>query len=273
MRVAVVYTGEPRTFENCVDNHKQFLEGCSVHSYHSTWTKDNTERNNELMNLAPGTQAKNFVDYSAPDRPDLWRFEKLLLSNKKNHPIFMFGRIQYMTSKGFEPIYDRMDDYDLVIKLRYDFEYEGRLLDYVPQSNIHGKLFITKKMGGRSHPRNVWDGFAFGTPYMMSWYFDCHRFVPFSLFHQEIANWKYSPEYVLGYYLQHTGAEVIDSGVQPVHQFPDNIEEHRRRRTTQYYVDLLNSHPEFWGQIENDCPSTPHETLIARLKEKGFEVQ
>ena len=274
MRVAVVYNGEPRTFDQVVENHKKFLDGCEVSSFHSTWKHLNTKEHREMCELSINPKSLSLCDYEASDRPDLVRFEKLLLTHKKNHPIFMFGRIQNMTSKAFNDIYPIMYDFDLVVKLRYDFEFEGRLLDYVPEKKeLDGSIFITKKMGGRSHPNNVWDGFAYGSPLMMSWYFDCHRFVPFSLFHKEIAEWKYSPEYILGYYLRHIGAKVYDSQVQPVHKFPDNVEEHRRRRTTQYYVDLLNFHPEFWGQIENDCPSTPHEELIRRLKEKGFDVQ
>jgi hypothetical protein len=271
MRVALVYGGEPRTFEHCIENHKKFFEGCDISSYHSTWTKDITEENMRLMKLSVNTKSIQYCDYSVPDRPDLWRFEKLLLQNKKNHPIFMFGRIQYMTSKGFEPIYSNMDDYDLVVKMRYDFEYEGRFLDYVPEV-YNDKIFVTRKMGGKANPRNFWDGFAFGSPYLMSWYYDCHRFIPFSLFHQEVANWKFQPEFLISYYLSHCGINTQLTEVQPVHKFPDNSDEHRRRRTIQYYEDLLNFHPEFWGQIENDCISTPHDILIERLKESGFNV-
>lgn len=272
MKISVIYTGEPRTFESCVESHKSFLEGFDVSSFHSTWSKDYSKTNIDLMHLAPNTQQINTCEYTVPDRPDLWRFEKLVLTHKKNHPIFMFGRIQYMTYKGFEPIYNRMQDFDLVIKLRYDFTYNGKLMDYLESQDYKGKIYITKKMGGKSHPRNVWDGFAFGDPYIMSWYFDCHRFVPFSLFHSEIARWKFQPEYVLGYYLEHLGIPIVNSEMQPVHTFPDNAEEHRRRRTIQYYKDLLDFHPEFWGQIENDCPSTSDDLIRNTLRKEGYSI-
>ena len=37
MKVAVIYSGEPRTFNKVVDSHDSFFEGLDVDTYHSTW--------------------------------------------------------------------------------------------------------------------------------------------------------------------------------------------------------------------------------------------
>ena len=279
MRIAVVYSGEPRSFDSVVDQHtNQFLEGIDYDTYHSTWTKTLSE-DIEKINLAPSVSNISLVDYACPDRPDLRHFESILLNNKQNHPIFMLGRIQYMTGMAFEPVHSNGMKYDYVVRLRYDFEYEGRLIDYIPLVKNQNDIVITRKMGGKSSPLNVWDGFALGSYTAMTWYFHFHRWIPFSLFNQDVAGWKFQPEFVYGTYLRHAGLNVVESDVQPVHIYPENhdVDWHRETRTVQYYRDLASFHSHFYVQrngklyIENDSPVVTDELIISTLQKEGIQ--
>ena len=235
LKVAVVYSGQPRSFEHVIPSHKKFLDGLDVDSFHSTWNHA-SDKEWSLIHKCPYIKDTDSVDYNIPERGDLYRFEQLLLGNKPNHPIFMLGRIQYMTSVLANKRSKEFRSYDYVVRLRYDFTYEGKLIDMLPKANKVNDICITRKMGGKSSDINIWDGFAFGKPYAMSLYFDFHRWIPFSLFNENILNWKFQPEFVYGTYLRHVRLNVIDCGVQPHHVYPDgkNIDWHRTERTVQY---------------------------------------
>ena len=277
MKVAVIYSGEPRTFAGVQKQHASFLEGLYVHTYHSTWTKTSKE-DKDLIRSAPRFKSLQEVDYKIPDRPDLLKFEELLLRNKQNHPIFMLGRIQYMTAMSFLPLYYTKDNYDYVVRLRYDFIYEGKLVDYLQDIGPRD-LLITRKMGGKSSPINIWDGFAAGDPNIMGWYFDFHRWLPFSLFNKDVLNWKFQPEFVYGTYVRMCQLNVRDCGVQPHHVYPEgkDVDWHRTTRTIQYYRDLAQFHPNWYKQregkliIENDSPTVEDKLIIDTLKEEGYQ--
>lgn len=278
MKLAIIYSGEPRSYSNVVNQHRDsFLQGLDYDTYHSTWTKT-PEVDIQKIQCAPNFVKLKVVDYNCPDRADLKHFEKLLLHNKKNHPIFMLGRIQYMTGMAFEAVHTSLASYDIAVRLRYDFEYEGRLANYLPLLKTKNDIVVTRKMGGKSSPLNIWDGFAFGSYKAMSWYFNFHRWIPFSLFNQNVAGWKFQPEFVYGTYLRHVGLNVIESDVQPVHVYPDNknVNDHREMRTVQYYRDLANFHPEFYTHnqgvltIENDSPWVSDKHIISTLEKEGL---
>lgn len=287
MKVAAIYSGEPRTYHKIVDQHNGFFKGLDVDTYHSTWAHLNEQEKNKIR-LAPGFKNLNEVDYNCTERPDLLQFEKLLLSKKQNHPIFMLGRIQYMTGMAFMPLFyngehpdiPNMNSYDYVVRMRYDFTYDGNLKDYLSNVGPHD-IHITRKMGGKSSPNNIWDGFAIGTPPSMSWYFNFHRWIPFSLFNMEIYNWKFQPEFVYGIYLRLIDLNVVDCGVQPNHVYPDNrdVDWHRTERTVQYYRDLARFHPEYYTHkngkltIENDSPTVKDFLIIDRLAKEGFSCK
>lgn len=278
MKIAVVYSGEPRSYDSVINQHQdQFLDGLDYDTYHSTWTKTPQYDVDKII------KAKNFnglrqVNYFCNDRPDLWHFENLLLRSKQNHPIFMLGRIQYMTAMAFEPVHSNSEFYDVVVRLRYDFEYEGKLKDYLHLMQNPNDIVVTRKMGGKSSPINIWDGFAFGSYAVMTWYFHFHRWIPFSLFNRDVAGWKFQPEFVYGTYLRHAGMNVVESDVQPVHVYPDNktVDDHREMRTVQYYRDLATFHKEFYKQkngkliIENDSPWVPDSLIIDTLHKEGY---
>jgi len=276
MKVAVIYSGEPRTFNKVVDSHDSFFEGLDVDTYHSTWLHV-SERDKAIIKIAHNFKNLNEIDYNVKERPDLIRFEKLLLANKPNHPIFMLGRIQYMTGMAFMPLYYTQEQYDYVVRLRYDFTYEGKLIDYLKDIGPRD-ILVTRKMGGKSSPINIWDGFAIGRPDTMSYYFDFHRWIPFSLFDSNVFGWKFQPEFVYGTYLRTCQLNVKDCGIQPHHVYPEgrDVDWHRTERTVQYYRDLAKFHPEFYTQsngkltIENDSPTVSDKLIIDRLKEEGY---
>lgn len=279
MKIAVVYSGEPRSFDRVVNQHTdQFLKGLDYDTYHSTWTKTSKEDIDKIC-LSPNLVNVAKIDYLCRERPDLWHFENTLLNNKSNHPIFMLGRIQYMTGMAFEPVHTNSKFYDYVVRLRYDFEYNGSLSDYISLVKNTNDIVITRKMGGKSSPINVWDGFALGSYTAMTWYFHFHRWIPFSLFNNDVANWKYQPEFVYGTYLRHAGLNVVESNVQPVHIYADNktVDDHREMRTIQYYRDLVKFHPQFYRQrngkliIENDSPSVTDQYIINTLEREGID--
>ncbi len=147
------------------------------------------------------------------------------------------------------------------------------MLDAVPL-HMDNKIFCTRKAGGKSSELNVWDGFAFGTRDVMQTYFEFHNWIPFSLYFDHIRRWKFQPEYVIGVYLRFCGLEVVDTQIVPTRVLPSGVTEEMMRieRTTQYYADLLDFHPKFWGKIENDCPTTTNEILLNQLREKGYHV-
>jgi|TARA_R110000772_G_scaffold133429_2_gene241894 hypothetical protein len=274
MKIAVVYSGEPRTFETVSKQHRdEFLQGLDYDSYHSTWIKTTPEECAVIENSANFKKIAK-VDYNCVARTDLWHFESTLLSNRKNHPIFMLGRIQHMTAAAFDLVVKSKIDYDIVVRLRYDFKYKGKLIDYLPLVQKSNDVVITRKMGGKSSPVNVWDGFAFGTFTAMCWYFHFNKWIPFSLFNKDVASWKYQPEFVYGTYLRHVGLDVIDSEVIPQHVYPEGhyVDWHREKRTVQYYRDLANFHPEMYTQkngkltIENDSQWITDEHIINVLQ-------
>ena len=277
IRVAVIYSGEPRSYDRVVNQHLQFLEGLEYHTYHSTWTKSTAE-DREKIGIAPNPMHASLVDYECTERPDILQFEKKLLEAKKNHPIFMLGRIQYMTAMSYEPVNYSGRKYDYVVRLRYDFEYEGKLIDYLPLVKTEKDIVVTRKMGGKSSPINIWDGFALGRQDIMTWYFHFHRWIPFSLSHEGVASWKFQPEYVYGSYLRYIGANVVESDLQPNHVYWNDMDvsDHRTTRTVQYYRDLATQHPEFYTQrngkltIENDSPVVSDKYIIYELKKEGF---
>lgn len=277
MKVAVVYSGEPRSYAEVVDQHNEFFKGVDFETFHSTWTKT-SEDDISLIRSAPHVKNVSYADYNAYDRPDLIRFEKLLLGTKQNHPIFMLGRIQHMTSQALNLKWHEFHQYDYIVRMRYDFKFEGRFVDLIPNDIDHKDIFTTRKMGGKSSPINVWDGFAFGRPYAMSFYFDFNKWIPFSLFNNDVFNWKYQPEFVYGTYLRHVQLNVRDCGVQPVHVYPNgkDVDYHREMRTVQYYRDLATFHPEFYKSrngklvIENDSPWISDEHIINQLEKENF---
>ena len=278
MKIAVIYSGEPRSFETVKKQHEEeFLAGLDYDTYHSTWIKT-TDEDCELISQAANFKGLNRVDYNCVDRPDLWHFEATLLNSKKNHPIFMLGRIQYMTSMAFDLTLKSGIHYDYVVRLRYDFEFEGKLIDYLNLVQNTNDVVITRKMGGKSSPINIWDGFAFGGYTAMCWYFHFNRWIPFSLFNSNVAGWKFQPEFVYGTYLRHVGLNVVESDVKPNHIYPDShtVDWHREKRTIQYYRDLANFHPQFYTQhngkltMENDSPWVPDELIMDVLSGEGL---
>lgn len=278
MKVLALYSGEPRSFDKIHNQHLDFFDGLDVETFHCTWNHS-TEEDFTKIKLAHNIKYIGSVDYNIPERADIRRFEKLLLMHTQNHPIFMLGRIQYMTGSALGRDSAIIFKYDLAVRMRYDFTYEGKLKDYIPKNINDNDVFITRKMGGKSHPNNVWDGFAFGRPYAMSFYFDFNKWIPFSLFNNEVRNWKFQPEFVYGTYLRHVGLNVIDSQVQPTHYYPDNhdVNWHREMRTVQYYRDLARFHPEFYKTknhkliILNDSPWVSDLHIIQKLKEEGIQ--
>lgn len=278
MKVAVVYSGEPRSYAEVVDQHREFFKGVDYDTFHSTWTKTSQD-DLKLILTSPNIKNVSLVDYHVPERSDLIRFEKVLLGTKHNHPIFMLGRIQYMTSSALNLVWDELQRYDYIVRVRYDFKFEGSFLDLIPENISSRDIFTTRKMGGKSSPINVWDGFAFGSPYAMSLYFDFNKWIPFSLFNHDVYNWKFQPEFVYGTYLRHVQLKVRDCGVQPVHVYPNNkdVDYHREMRTVQYYRDLATFHPEYNTTkngkyvIENDSPWISDEHIINVLTKEGLQ--
>ena len=67
MRVAVVYNGEPRTFDKVIENHKQFLDGCEVSSFHSTWKHLDSKEHREMCELSINPMSLALCDYEASD--------------------------------------------------------------------------------------------------------------------------------------------------------------------------------------------------------------
>lgn len=280
MKIAVVYSGEPRSFTKVQEQHKEFFEGVGYDTYHSTWTKT-SEEDKKIIYRSPNIKGVTFVDYEVPDRADLVRFEKTLLTMKKNHPIFMLGRIQYMTGQALKSLsWYKLLGYDYIVRMRYDFEFEGKFVDLLPEIVKDNDVFITRKMGGKSSPINVWDGFAFGKPYAMSLYFDFNKWIPFSLFNKDVQGWKYQPEFVYGTYLRHVGLNVRDCEVQPNHVYWNDmdVDDHRATRTVQYYRDLYKFHPEWYytkdGKliIDNDSPTVTDAYIINELSKEGIKV-
>ena len=280
MKIVVVYSGEPRSFTKVQEQHKEFFEGVGYDTYHSTWIKT-SEEDKKIIYRSPNVKGVTFVDYDASDRADLVRFEKTLLTMKRNHPIFMLGRIQYMTGQALKPLsWYKLLGYDYIVRMRYDFEYEGKFTDLLPKIVKDNDIFTTRKMGGKSSPINVWDGFAFGKPYAMSLYFDFNKWIPFSLFNKDIQEWKYQPEFVYGTYLRHVGLNVRDCEVQPHHVYWNDmsVDDHRATRTVQYYRDLYNFHPEWYYVkdnkliIENDSPTVSDAYIINELSKEGIKV-
>lgn len=281
MKIAVVYSGEPRSFTQVKFQHDEFFDGFEVDTYHSTWTKTSKENLEIIKKACPGRNIST-INYNVPERPDLIRFEKVLLNMKKNHPIFMLGRIQYMTSMALHSqSWEELNKYDFIVRMRYDFTYDGKFSDLIKDSysiNIDD-IFITRKMGGKSSPINIWDGFAFGRPYAMSLYFDFNKWIPFSLYNKDILGWKFQPEFAYGTYLRHVQLNVIDCQVQPNHIYWEgmNVDDHRTTRTIQYYRDLVNFHPEYYYHkdgkliIENDSPTVSDELIINKLAEEGYK--
>ena len=277
IRIAVIYSGEPRSYDRVVNQHEEFLDGLEYHTFHSTWSKASVEERKKI-NLSPNLKNVSLVDYECAERPDILQFEKLLLASKKNHPIFMLGRIQYMTGMALEPFYHMSSEYDYVVSLRYDFQYEGKLTDYLPLVKSDKDIVVTRKMGGKSSPINIWDGFALGSFNAMRWYFFFHRWIPFSLFNKDVASWKFQPEFVYGTYLRHIGLNVVESNLQPIHVYPEghDVNWHRETRTVQYYRDLAVYHPEFYTHvngkltIENDSPVISDKYIIDALDKEGF---
>lgn len=277
MKVAVIYSGQPRSYDKVVDQHADFFDGFDVDTFHSTWTKS-TQEERDLILKAPSIKNISYVDYNVSDRPDLIRFEKLLLNLKQNHPIFMLGRIQHMTSAALNLSWNDLIEYDYVVRMRYDFMYQGKFKKFIPKNVNNNDIFITRRMGGKSSPINVWDGFAFGKPFAMSLYFDFNKWIPFSLYNTHIQNWKYQPEFVYGTYLRHVQLNVIDCMVKPEHFYWDgmNVDDHRTTRTIQYYRDLAMFHPEWYVQkdgrlvIENDSPTVEDSLIIDTLTKEGF---
>lgn len=277
MRVAVVYSGEPRSYGKVIDQHKEFFDGCEINTFHSTWDKA-TKQDINLITKAPNLKNLARVDYNVSDRPDLIRFEKLLLNMKQNHPIFMLGRIQYMTSRALNISWYDLNKYDYVVRVRYDFTYDGKFTDLINKIVNLNDICVTRKMGGKSSPINVWDGFAFGTPFAMSLYFDFNKWIPFSLYNKDIQGWKFQPEFAYGTYLRHVQLNVIDCEVQPNHMYWNdmNVDDHRTTRTVQYYRDLAMFHPEWYKQknskliIENDSPTVSDKLIIDQLTNEGY---
>lgn len=285
MKIAVIYSGEPRTYKKTLAQHDSFFEGCNYETYHSTWTKTSWAEL-DLIKNSPNFKNVNQVDYNIPDRADLVRLEKLLLNNKPDHPIFMLGRIQHMTSAAVRDWdWNKWQEYDFIVRMRYDFTYWGdsfspdqKFKSFIPNNANANDIFITRKMGGKSSPLNVWDGFAFGSPYAMSLYFDFNKWLPFSIFDSQIQSWKYQPEYVYGTYLRKVGLNVRETLVHPAHVYPDgkDVDWHRTQRTVQYYRDLANFHPEWYLQkngkliVENDSPTVTDNFIIEELSKEGF---
>lgn len=281
MKIAVVYSGEPRSFAKVKPQHDEFFNGVEVDTYHSTWSKTSDEQIEIIRNACPNRKNLSFVDYSVPERPDLIRFEKLLLNLKQNHPIFMLGRIQYMTSMALYYVsWQELNSYDYIVRMRYDFEFEGKFKDLLTNNIKDNDIFITRKMGGKSSPINIWDGFAFGKPYAMSFYFDFHKWIPFCLFNKDIQGWKFQPEFVYGTYLRYVQLDVHDCGVQPNHVYWNDmdVDDHRTTRTVQYYRDLFTFHPEWYKVknnkliIENDSPTVTDSFIIDTLNKEGMQV-
>lgn len=276
MKVAVIYAGEPRSWRKCVDNHKKFLKGLDYDTYHGFW-HHRKESDTPVAEQFPNTKYVGYAHYDARNRPDLVRFEKMLLNHTDNHPIFMLGRIQDCVTNAIPLRFEGFHTYDYIVRLRYDYTYDGKLSDLLFEANAPHVICTTREMGGKSHEHNVWDGFAFGMPFAMSFYVDFSRWIPYSLYNGAIQNWKFQPEFVLGTYLRTCGLEVKNVSVKPTATYVDgwDVNKHRRERTLKYYEDLARFHPEFWtvtdGKIDiiNDSPVVPDEEIIKDLSQRG----
>ena len=71
MKIAVVYSGEPRTFETVSKQHRdEFLQGLDYDSYHSTWIKTTPEECAVIENSANFKKIAK-VDYNCVARTDM----------------------------------------------------------------------------------------------------------------------------------------------------------------------------------------------------------
>ena len=66
MKIAVVYSGEPRSFAKVKPQHDQFFDGVKVDTYHSTWSKTPNEHVEIIRSVSSNRKNLSFVDYNIP---------------------------------------------------------------------------------------------------------------------------------------------------------------------------------------------------------------
>lgn len=273
LKLAVIYSGEPRTFDKAIKKHLAFLKGFKIDTYHSIWTKT-SELDLTKIKLDKNLKSLVKVPYEVPPTIDIAKFEIDILNKFKDHPIFMLGRIQYLLNSAYQEVIKSGIEYDYIVRLRYDFTYDGRLKDYI---------YIAKNestIGGISNlrhlPNSMWDGFAFGEPKVMEVYFNFYKWLLPSLSDKIILKHKFQPEFALHYYLKTNKLNISLLDIKQTQINNVNREVHLTNRALQYYKDLATFYPEHYTHtnnvltIKNDT-HIKDESIIHILKKEGLE--
>lgn len=196
-KIAICISGEPRTFEHCVDSFKRFFNGHDIDIFIAS---KNQSFQSELSEKYNPKAIKSYIDidYSSLERLGL---EKLGFINLKHNVVIPHANpnilpMWYGIQQSFQCLEESTNplEYDLICRCRFDTLFKTPM----DLEKIHPKSIYLdpnyNEHGGFS------DQFAIGTPEVMKTYFNLFDWIPSSL-ELKYEERGYTPERLLKKYL------------------------------------------------------------------------
>ena len=214
MKIAVCYSGLPRTILNCLDNHYENLlkdNLCDIYfSFWDTWGFNFREDTLKKEENISKEDISNLINLLKPKRFEFEKFEnfndyfeKKTIDSPQGYPYCKnLLSMHYKIFKTFNLI-DMSENYDVILRLRPDHFFKNKIKFEFPKQNT----IYTSLTGARCNNGGMNDQIAYGDYDVMKIYSS------FFLDWEKIKEIKKTcnPEHLLKYYLDKNNIEYINN--------------------------------------------------------------
>lgn len=232
MKIAILLPGQTRTYKKCYDNYLSQFENYECDVYSSTWDIQgqvrvktyNNEFENRYFSSKPTSdvydelhELYNFKSFEV-ENYDEWLESYLdnIIEFKKNHPNVNKSMLtngifaQYYKIKKTFDLIENPNDYDIIVKYRYDIQSEP--IELVKNNNYN--------CGILTHETFPTDWYFYGNSSVMSiacnmidWFSELKPYNPLEVSNGEQPT--YTPEQIMGFYLKSKNINVNNLETNP----------------------------------------------------------
>jgi len=210
MKIALCLSGQMRAMEHCIDTVNVAFPQADIDVYATVWEHED-QYNIDLLKYKMNVSYINKVTNKDLILDE--EFEKQVIKagfynqfhikNWAPVPVWNLQRLENMAKFSFIPVVK--DDYDFVVRSRYDTKYLQNLIPLLDKT----KLLVSEDIGGSApwdnwkDTRMVYDGFAAGSYEMMLEYYQFSKWLSnYFYYHRETLK----AERTLGWYLEEIAA-------------------------------------------------------------------
>ena len=210
MKIALCLSGQMRAMKYCIDTLETAFPDCDVDVYATVWDyedRDNVELLRKKTNLVYVNTITNedLAINSEFEKQVIKRgfYNQFHIKNWAPVPVWNLSRIETMAKFSFIAV--AHDEYDFVVRSRYDTKYLRNIVPMLDKT----KLLVSEDIGG-SAPWDIWkntrmiyDGFAASSYPVMLEYYQFSNWLPsYFEYHRDTLK----AERTLGWFLEEIAA-------------------------------------------------------------------